>query len=400
MTHSTRTSLLAMLLIAVLALAACADDDGGDADGESSGGGLLGGSDVEDDPQAAFDEALEAAGEWDGSTARVSLVSTPESLQALAAEDGAELSTEDAERILSAALTIETDGTELDANSRFAFELEDTTLGEVITIGQELIYARIDLDAIASAFPDVGSPDELRGLMGMIGEAGTALGNGEWIVMDAQELQDQAEAMAGESIEQPEVSEEDVENFQSEMLDAFAGASDVTFVETDDLGDRLTVTADLAPILETFQSNAALLGLSPEEAAELEAEEVPQDAVVTFDVWIDGGEFVQFEVDPFEAMAANDIPAEDLPEGVEQLVLRIGLGDGSGSISEPSDAVQLDLMEMMGGMMGAPGGDPFGDMEDGDMGDFDEDAMFEELCEDFENDPVLQDDEFLAEICA
>ncbi|MGH3441131.1 MAG: hypothetical protein ACRDUY_03625 [Nitriliruptorales bacterium] len=77
---------------------------------------------------------------------------------------------------------------------------------------------------------------------------------------------------------------------------------------------------------------------------------------VPFDLWISNGVISRMAFDVVALVEANPHLAEDeedeLPEDVTRLAIALDLSEFRGGVEEPSDAVDVDLFEIVGRLMG------------------------------------------------
>jgi hypothetical protein len=317
-----------------LLLGAC----GGDSGGGSS-----------DDPTEALVAAFRSLGEADSQTLTVSLESTPDSL--VAASEGS-LTAEAAQTIVDSSLAISgTRGESADDSaSRLSLNIPETEGVELIVLGTDLFF-RADVRGLLPVFgQDAAMVDQFvqqakaQGLDFV--EAGI---NGEFLKIEGI---DQLTSQLG-------VSPGDLSEQQQKLLDGFGDAirrdANVTSEGTDDVGEHLVATISVRDAYQSFQELAEQT--SPVPGAFPPPTEVP-DKDISVDAWVNDGRLAQIE---FDFLQLSDFGDEPMPEGVEQLALRVTFAEEAEEVTAPEDAVtvtQQDLQQLFTG--GAPSAPPGG----------------------------------------
>ena len=322
-----------------LVLSACSDDTAQQA---------------EEDPKGTLVDSVNALADTDSLSFTLSLQSDPESLAALASEDGTELSSEDAQKILDSSLTI----------AARQGESEDDSQAQVIVnvAGNDAVEMRF-LDNTLFLRADVRGLAETFGqdpaALDAVGQQAAASGldfvepalDGEWLALTG--FEQLAEQFGGAA---PSPSAEQQEQLIKALSDAFESTAEVTSEGEDDVGSHLVVTVPLRDIYEKLSENAESLTGSVPGASLPPASEVP-DENVTLDAWVRDGRLAQLELDFVQFAQLAD---EDVPEGVDRLALRIALEEFEEEITAPEGAVDVDLQEVLqavgGGLGGATGG--------------------------------------------
>ena len=306
-------------------------------------------------PTEALNGALENLETTESLTTTFSLISTPESLQAAAAEDGDELSEEDAAKILDSSLTVsgETTGAASDAPAEIILNVAGDDVIEVRVV-DETLYARADVNALAETFG--GDPAEIAAVADQLAAGGMTYVkpavDGEWLAL--QGFKQFVESYAGQPAE-PEASEEDkqlVEQFTASIKDN----ASVTEAGSDDAGRHLVASVPLREAYEDFAVLAENLsegvGGAGMPAGELpDAGEIP-DEDAKLDVWVRDGQVTQIE---FDFLQVGSWTEEEAPEGVETMALRVALADFSGEVAAPEDPVVITpeqiIQDFAGGSM-------------------------------------------------
>lgn len=330
--------LFAGLTVTMLLLAAC---------------GSSGGSD-DATPTEALTGALDGLETMDSLTTTFSLISTPESLQAAASEDGGELSADDAAKILDSSLTVsgETSGAS-GAPAEIILNVAGENVIEVRAI-DETLYARADVNALAETFG--GDPAEINAVADQLAAGGMTYVkpavDGEWLAL--QGFKQFVEGYAGQPAE-TDASAEDkqlVEQFTASIKDN----ASVTEAGSDDAGRHLVASVplreayqDYAKLAENLSSGVGGAGIPGGELPD--AAEIP-DENAKLDVWVRDGQVTQIEFDFLQIRAWTD---EQPPEGLDTLALRVALADFSGEVTAPEDPVVVTpeqiLQDFAGGSM-------------------------------------------------
>jgi hypothetical protein len=372
--HRSRTARLAALLLAVvlaLSASACADES----------------TDVEQDPEGALREAVEAVGDWSGIRIVATLDADETARRSLAA-DG-ETTEADLDLLLGASLTATVAAS--DDPERGGLELvltfDGMDVAEVRVTEDERYFARIDLDALEAAADDSElAPTDLRELVAAaqflgLGEVAQAAVEGRWVELIGL---DAFADLAGQP-QEPEADEAEAEAAAervAERTSTFIERDvEVTSVGSDDVGERVRATtsgAALRTYLDGVRAELDQAGLVDEVGGgDLDAtlEDLPDDAEVTLDAWIRDGQLQQVAVD----LAGLD--EEDDLEGELWLLLRFE--EYTGTVAPPEDATPIDLFELFGAFLGSGMGGGL------DLGDGVDDDAFED---DGADDGALEDD--------
>jgi hypothetical protein len=354
-TRSPLRRLLALFTVLLLAATTVACD-------------RVGGTSVEDDPEGALREALEALADYDGVELLLQL-SADETARAQALAEG-DMDEDELELLLTSSVLVRASGDgDEDGAAEFVVTVDGTAVAELRVLPDLDLYLRLDLDAILELVDDPEARqtiDELAIQADAFGlrEVVEAAQRGEWIHVTGLE---QLMNLFGGPQAQPQddVDEEEAERLAEEFSAAAIRFLDedvsVTYVGSDDTGERVRATTDgaaLRSFLEELStiaaSSDAFGGADPQDLAG-ELDELPADATITFDAWISGGELTQIALD----LAALD----DAGEIEGELLLVVGIAEFTGSIDAPDEAARVDLFGLLGGFMGGlggAGGDLFG----------------------------------------
>jgi hypothetical protein len=312
---------------------------------------------ADDDPEGALVEALRALAESDASTLAVTVASTPASLVALASDSGDSLSEEDANKILTSSLVLSGTRAEpiTEANSSVLLNVAGNDVLEIRVVDNNL-YLRVQAAAL---FETLGEdPAELDQLVQeTAGQPGFEFVepavNGEWLVIE--NIGQMSQQMGANPIP-------DQDKFAEELLRTVQENATVTAEGDDDEGTHLVATLPLKQTIEDLQGLAGEMGSALPPGANMteQLKDIPEGDLAV-DFWVSGGELTQLEIDITQFNDFANTPEEELPEGVEQLALRVKFQDYLGDAEPVEDAVVIDpnaIGQAFGGMMGgvAPGG--------------------------------------------
>ena len=300
---------------------------------------------AEEDPTGALVSAFEKTGEADAQTVTISVQSTPESLVALSEGD---LTPELAETILGSSLTFSGTKSEdpEEQSALVSLSIPDTDGFELLVDGTDL-YIRADVRGIVElAGQDPAQIDAfLETPQAQQAPFIEAAANGEFIKIEgADQLAAQAGADPGALTEQ-----------QAKLLEEFGKAieeeASVTSEGSDDVGEHLVASIPLRTLYQKFTEFAGELG-TPLPPGSLPPESEVPEGDFTMDVWINDGEVVQLELD---IVALGEEFEGEIPEGVEDFRIRIGLSSEAEDVSPPDDAVTVTGEELMGLVLGGLG---------------------------------------------
>ncbi len=329
-------------------------------------GGACGGSsgpDPADDPKGALVSAFENL-EGGSNTLVFTIQSTPESLDALASEDGGSgMSAEDAQKILDSSLTVSSEGEGDDAKAQIVANVAGNEGAvELRVIGKDF-YVRADVQGLMEQFgADTSQLETIKSQAqaGGLTFVGPAI-DGEWLAIKG--LQDQLAQLTGGAAT-PSADQQQIIN---EVTQVIKDKATVTNEGEEDAGTHLVATLPIRDIYtEISGSLGALGGAVPMDLPD--PSEVP-DEDVTIDIWMDGDDLSQVELD---FLQFAEIANEPVPEGVDQFAFRIAFEDFSGDTSVPEGAVEVDPTTLFQGLLGGvSGGVPGGTTAPGGSSGFD-----------------------------
>jgi hypothetical protein len=353
---------LAMVTVLLVALATVACDTGG--------------SGAEEDPEGALREAFEALADYDG----------VELLLQLSADEGAreqlsrdqELTDEDLERLLTASLRVRTRGGDEAGEdeggaAEFLLTVDDAEVAELRVLDELDLYLRLDLERIDDLMDGVSDDATIDDLVADaeslgLGELAEALRRGDWVRITG--LEQLLNLFSGPPGPAPEEDPEEQEALAEELSEAAVRFLDedvsVSYVGSDDVGDRVRVTTDGAT-LRAFLDEVGRVAASPDtlggavpEDLTGQLDDLPDDAEVSVDAWVSGGRLARLALDLGELDEDTDVDGEFL--------LVVDVAEFTGSVGAPDEATEIDLFELLGGFMGGFGGPAPGDVPGPDDG--------------------------------
>jgi hypothetical protein len=308
--------------------------------------GACGGDDASENPQGSLTDAVEALGDYEGFTLSMSIDSTAESLAALS--EGA-VTDEQAQQILDSSFTISSLSADDPADAQF--EMAVNIAGEDNSVEMKFLentlYLRADVAGIMETFGQ--DPAQLDAF---VAQAGGQPGfefvepaiNGEWIAMTGF---DQLLQQAGSSQNQlTDAQRQAIEGFTTALEDS----SDIEPGDKEGPGDNLVATIQLRELYQSLMDLQANLGAAAGEMPPVD--EVP-DEEVSIDTWVDDGRLTQIQLDLTQF---RDFPDAQFPEGVDELALTVGLEEFTGGVEAPDGATEVDINQIMQGLMGGLGG--------------------------------------------
>jgi hypothetical protein len=337
----TLKKLLALIGIAALLLSGCAGSNDQQA--------------INDDPEAALQQALDNFADYEGITVELTLESTPDSLSALS--EG-ELTDEQARQILDSSFVFTTKEAEDPKDSQL--EMVGNIAGqdrafEVKVLGLTL-YVRADVNGLVETFgADSSEIDALRQQYGSqpgFEFIGTLL-DGEWVALTG--FQEFAEQMTGQPLQSSPSAEQ--RDLSKKLAQSLEDNSSVEAGNKEGPGGHLLVSLNVQDLYTDFKSLAETTGGLATGGAPLpDPSDVP-DRDLLLDVWVDDEQITQVELDITQF--ADWEGAEDFPEGIDDFRLRLALEEFIGDVAKPEAADEVDLAELMqlfmGGGLGSGG---------------------------------------------
>lgn len=355
----TGASVTAAAAVAALALSAC------------------GGGDVAADPEGELVGAVERVGGWQGIAATFHLDTDEASVLAAFAEEG--ITPEQARLVVDSSVTVRaTAGADLEDTSDDEFEMS-LSLGDLDAVDlrarDEELYLRADVDGLLDLFDASG--EGRQALEAAVSQAETfgvdfldEAVTGTWLHLTGmRELGSMVSAAAGAPVV-PTPDPREVASIREELTAAFERLLqeevEVTYIGSEDPGEHLTlrvsgaslldlteeVLVSLQPLLPTGEAGVGTEALLGELRAEAGSELA--DVVVPVEVWLDGGEVSRVGLD-IPALAAASGAADEIPAGVERLLVVVDVAEFRGGVSAPDDAIEVDLLELFGRFVGGSG---------------------------------------------
>jgi hypothetical protein len=328
------------------------------------GGGSL---DVESNPSQALSDAAQSLANSDALEAVFRLDADADDLAALAAEGGDELPADVAEVITNSSLRVRSQGSGDDGQFEMAVIIDGDESIEIRGIGQE-IYIRADVRGLLDRFDTTGTAAaELEAGLEQMQASGLdfvgAAVEGEWIhLTGVQQIMEMMQGFAGGQPDEAEV-EQVTEQVKQRLQQFFSDEVEVSYIGSEDAGERVRATATGEELLALGEEVFALMGplaagfaggQDPSAAIDELRAEAGADAenfTLPIDVWIDGDRIsrVGFDLIAFAELNAEMMGEDaEVPEGLDRLALVIDLNEFGDSIEAPDDAVEVNLFELFG----------------------------------------------------
>jgi hypothetical protein len=326
---------LATIIVAPFLLFACGGGDGGD-------------------PQATLADAVRGLGEAEGLTIGLTLQSTPESLQALAASDGDDISAEDAEKILDSSVTVSARSTSdpKEAASEIRINVAGNEDAAELRVLGTTLYARADVRELLEEFG--GGAASVDAFVAQAKQAGLTFiqsaVEGKWIsVSGLDELQKQFGGAAPAAGPPPQKIFDDLAKEIEETAEVREG-------DEEGPGTHYIVTVNARKIVSALIDLAQRAGQALPPGALPPESEIP-DRDISFDAWVEDDFVRQLELDLRQFAEFEE--GADIPENVEKFALRLGIDEFDGDVTAPADAVDVPVQQLMqllfSGLAGAPG---------------------------------------------
>lgn len=304
---------------------------------------------LEGDPKTALVSALRNLGESESQTTRLTLQSTSESLQALAAEGGGSLDATDAGKILQSSITISGTSADnpLDATSQIVVNVAGEDDLELRLVDRAF-YVRADVRGLAETF---GAPP---GMVDQLAQGAQAAGltfvqpalDGRWLSIEGFDQLLQAAGAQSAGLDQ--------QRFNQELVKIVEQNATVTSEGEDDAGAHVVASLPLRQSYQQFVKAIATLGAPLPPGALPPASQLPNEDV-NVDFWLSDDQVAQMELDLLQFARLFD---GDVPEGAEQLALRVTNEAFDGEIEAPDDAVAVDPQQIFQTFLGGLGGSP------------------------------------------
>ncbi|HEX2050321.1 MAG TPA: hypothetical protein VHJ34_06755 [Actinomycetota bacterium] len=319
--------LLTALAACALVLSACADD----------------GPSAEENPKDAVTNALDNLSQAEGMTVTVSLAADASQLVELS--EG-EISEEQANQIVESSITFAGNNAENveDSQAEITADVAGVDNAVELRVVGSTLYARAEVEALADTFgADTSQLDA-------VAQQASAQGmdfvepalQGEWIGLEGLDQLSQAAGVSQELTAQQR-------KLQNELVDALERSSRMSFEGSDDVGDHVVATISLRDAYEGFAEAMQSLG---QAGAQMPPTSQVPDEDVSVDLWVDGDQLTQIELDVLQFARFADEPV-DVPDG--RIALRLALEEGEVSVEAPEDAVTVDVQQLMQGFLGGMG---------------------------------------------
>ena len=326
----TRRRFAVVLLAGALLAGACSDG---------------GSEDASENPKQAFLDAIEAFSEYEGITMVMTIQADADDI---ASDD---LPVETAEQLLDSSLTLSGKGnTPEDSQVEMIFNIGGNEDAVELRVVDQALYLRAEVRELVETFG--GSSAEVDAAVQQGSAAGfdfvEPLADGEWVgLVGLDTLMEQFGAT------QPSADPEQNKALVEEITSAFEDTAEVTSEGPDDVGDHLLVRVPLKDfargVFEAFEDLGSLPPGSLPPAEELD--QIPDDAELPVDAWLDDGQLVQIELDFLQL--AEDLAEESAPEGIDRIAMRMTFEEFTDDIEAPSDFVEINLQEILQGFFGA-----------------------------------------------
>ena len=342
--------------------------------------GACGSDDAAENPQGSLTEAVNALGDYEGYTITLRVDSTADSLVALS-EGG--MSPEQAQQILASSFRMSSANAEdpSEAAAEVALDIAGEANSFELKFVSQTMYLRADVAGMMETFgADPSQLDAVRA------QAGSQPGfefvepaiDGEWIALTGF---DQLLQRAGSS-------QEDITGAQQKAIDGFANAlnenSEVEAGDKDGPGTNLVVTTNVRDLYQALVDLQSTVGGAAGDMPSIE--DVP-DEEVSIDTWVDDGRLTQIQLDITQF---KDFPEAEIPEGVDELALTVGLEEFTGGVDAPDGATEVDVNAIMQSVFGSTGGFTEGA---GGAGSPPEDIDPAQICDELEKQLEGQPDE-------
>ena len=312
-------------------------------------GSACGGGGVGDDPKGALLDALNALNASEGERVELTLESTVESLRFLAADDGEDLSEEDAQKILDSSLTIagREGETPQDGQALVVLNIAGTDAVELRVVDRSF-FVRVDAEGLMEELDQ--DPAQLQAFAQQATAAGFTFAQpaieGEWLTIKG--LDKLAQQAGGSPPPEAARAQEIFNEFEAAIReDARVEAGD-----KEGPGDHLVIEIPLRETYQRFLDDIANLGARiPVGDGFPDVSEVPDESI-TVDAWVEDDRLTQIELDikQFEKFAEK---GDELPEGVKRLALRLAIDEFTDEVEAPKDAVEIDPRQLMQAFFGA-----------------------------------------------
>lgn len=327
-----------------------------------------------------------------GQSITVSLDSTPESLQAIAEDDGSQLSSDTAQKILDSSFSIATNGASdpKDAQAQIVLNVAGSDDVEIRVVDQ-VVYIRADVHSLLSTFgQDPAQADAIAQQAAASGYSFVgSLIQGKWVALEG--LAELMQTLGG-GASPASSSLGQIGQIEDKVLGAFKDTATVSDEGSDSVGDHLVATFPLRDLAtKLFDALKSINPAAAQTAPDLS--DVP-DKDVKLDAWVEDGKLVQIE---FDFLQINDLVENDsdrLPEGVTKFALKVTLAPFAGSVVAPTGAVEVNIQQLVQSLMGGLGGLGSGSSSGSGSGSYGSGGSLSSFCKQLEQAPPATQKQF------
>lgn len=297
--------------------------------------GACGGS---EDPKQRLVEGINGLSEGEGVSMTITLQSNVGSLQALAKEDGDRLEAEDAQKILDSSVELSSKNAQQpkDAAGELALNLAGKSDAVELKFIGDSLFVRADVAQVVETLGQ--DPSVLQRLSQQASASGLpflqAALRGEWLRLDGVSA---LAAQFGGPQAQPQ-SQEQQQRTIREFAETMKQQARVQEGDEEGPGDHLVSTINLRDFYRSLLDLAQRLGQRVPQAALPSPDEVPNESI-ELDTWVEDDSLRQVE---FDFLQLDKLDDDQIPAGVNELALRVGIEEFTGEVSRPQDAVEVD----------------------------------------------------------
>ncbi len=295
------------------------------------------------DPKQRLVDAVRRLSEGEGVSMIISLESNVRSLQALAREEGDQLEAENARRILDSSLELSSKNAQnpRDAAGEISLHLAGNDDAVQLKFIGDSLFLRADVARVLEALGE-----DARAAQRLTQQAAasglpflSAALNGEWLRLDG--VNALAAQLGGPQAQQrPDAQQRrTIEEF-AETLQQNARVEEGN---EDGPGDHLVTTINLRQFYRSVLDLARRLGQRVPGAAFPSATEIPNETI-ELDSWVDDDSLRRVE---FDFLQLEKLEDEQVPEGVDELTLRVEVEEFTDEVSRPGRAVEVDPQALL-----------------------------------------------------
>jgi len=312
------------------------------------------------DPKGELSAGLSGLTSSDALTLTLKLDTTPDKLQAFAAEGGDKLSAAVAADVASANVVIEVktdNGAHLgdlksSDGSHVGFRLQASdsgnSLAELRSVGGAL-YLQADLKTLLTLFGQAKAYDEVQARAKSLPAFVSAFVAGKWVSLDLSALKALASQFGGAGAA-PSTSSKQGLQIVTDLRAALTADVAVTKVGTDSIGDHLRLsghTKQLATdLMQSVTKDVPSAGLA---SGKLDTSKIT-DHTIVLDAWVKDGVLRQISVDVVQFAKPGEAKAGD------SLPVVLTFDQNGDDISKPADVTPVDLSQLGTLLQGLGGG--------------------------------------------